>query len=95
MAERLRILVVDDDDVDRMAVRRALRASGIDADVTEAEDATTALDRVQSSRYDCALFDFRMPGSDGLELLRRLRADGIAIPVIMLTGFGDEQTAVN
>jgi len=94
MAERLRILVVDDDDVDRMAVRRSLKASGIDADVTEAEDATTALDRVQSSRYDCALFDFRMPGSDGLELLRRLRADGIAIPVIMLTGFGDEQTAV-
>lgn len=94
MEEKLRILVVDDDDVDRMAVRRSLKASGIDAEVTEAGDATAALDFVHASRYDCALFDFRMPGSDGLELLRRMRADGISTPVIMLTGFGDEQTAV-
>jgi signal transduction histidine kinase len=94
MEERLKLLVVDDDDVDRMAVRRSLKASGIDADVTEAGDAAAALDRIRSSRYDCALFDFRMPGSDGLELLRQIRADGLGIPVIMLTGFGDEQTAV-
>ena len=94
MEEKLKILVVDDDDVDRMAVRRSLKASGIDAEVTEAGDATGALDCMQRSRYDCALFDYRMPGSDGLELLRRMRADGIATPVIMLTGFGDEQTAV-
>jgi signal transduction histidine kinase len=94
MEEKLRVLVVDDDDVDRMAVRRSLKASGIDAEITEAGDATAALDCMHSSRYDCALFDFRMPGSDGLELLRRMRADGISTPVIMLTGFGDEQTAV-
>lgn len=94
MEERLRIIVIDDDDVDRMAVRRSLKASGIDADVTEASDAETALARLHESRFDCALCDFRMPGSDGLELLRRLRAEGIPVPVIMLTGFGDEQTAV-
>ncbi len=94
MEERLRILIVDDDDVDRIAVRRSLKASGIDADMTEAPDAATALEHLRGSHYDCALFDFRMPGSDGLELLRQLRADGIGIPVIMLTGFGDEQTAV-
>jgi signal transduction histidine kinase len=94
MEEKLRVLVVDDDDVDRMAVRRSLKASGIDAEITEAGDATAALDCMHSSKYDCALFDFRMPGSDGLELLRRMRTDGISTPVIMLTGFGDEQTAV-
>jgi signal transduction histidine kinase len=95
MEERLRVLVVDDDDVDRMAVRRSLKASGIDAEVTEAEDAASALERIRSAIYDCALFDFRMPGSDGLELLRQIRADGVGTPVIMLTGFGDEQTAVD
>ncbi|HUQ19208.1 MAG TPA: response regulator, partial [Gemmatimonadaceae bacterium] len=95
MEDRLNILVVDDDDVDRMAVRRSLKASGIDADVTEAENASDAIDRVRGGRFDCALFDFRMPGEDGLELLRRLRADGFEMPVIMLTGFGDEQTAVD
>src|SRR5687768_892447 len=95
MEERLKVLVVDDDDVDRMAVRRSLKASGIDAEITEAEDAATALERIRSASYDCALFDFRMPGSDGLELLRQIRADGVGTPVIMLTGFGDEQTAVD
>ena len=95
MEERLRVLVVDDDDVDRMAVRRSLKASGIDAEITEAEDATAALQQIRSASFDCALFDFRMPGSDGLELLRQIRADGVGTPVIMLTGFGDEQTAVD
>jgi len=95
MEERLRVLVVDDDDVDRMAVRRSLKASGIDAEITEAEDAATALRQIRSASFDCALFDFRMPGSDGLELLRQIRADGVGTPVIMLTGFGDEQTAVD
>ena len=94
MEERLRVIVIDDDDVDRMAVRRSLKASGIDADVTEAADAESALACLHESLFDCALCDFRMPGSDGLELLRRLRAEGISVPVIMLTGFGDEQTAV-
>jgi signal transduction histidine kinase/DNA-binding response OmpR family regulator len=94
MEERLKVLVVDDDDIDRMAVRRSLKATGIEADVTEAPDAETALSHIRSSRYDLGLFDFRMPGSDGLELLRQIRADGVGIPVIMLTGFGDEQTAV-
>jgi signal transduction histidine kinase len=91
---QVRLLVVDDDDVDRMAVRRSLRASGIDADVVEVGDARAALESLRASRFDCALFDFRMPGSDGLELLRQVRAEGVMTPVIMLTGFGDEQTAV-
>jgi signal transduction histidine kinase len=95
MEERLRVLVVDDDDVDRMAVRRSLKASGIEADITEAEDASSALQQIRTASFDCALFDFRMPGSDGLELLRQIRADGVGTPVIMLTGFGDEQTAVD
>jgi signal transduction histidine kinase len=95
MEERLKVLVVDDDDVDRMAVRRSLKASGIEADVTEAADAAAALEYARAARFDCGLFDFRMPGSDGLELLRQLRAENIQMPVIMLTGFGDEQTAVD
>jgi signal transduction histidine kinase/CheY-like chemotaxis protein len=91
---RVRVLVVDDDDVDRMAVRRSLRSSGIEADVVEVGDARGALESLRANHFDCALFDFRMPGSDGLELLRQVRAEGVLTPVIMLTGFGDEQTAV-
>lgn len=95
MAERgLKILVVDDDDVDRMAVRRALKASGLEASVTEADDAQSALARLAKEHFDCTLLDYRMPGSDGLDVVRLARDKGILVPFIMLTGFGDEQTAV-
>jgi len=77
MEERLKVLVVDDDDIDRMAVRRSLKASGIDADVTEATDAAGALEQVRASRFDCGLFDFRMPGSDGLEQIELPRKIGV------------------
>ena len=90
----LKILVVDDDDVDRMAVRRALKASGLEASVTEAEDAGSALNRLSKEHFDCTLLDYRMPGSDGLDVVRQAREKGILVPFIMLTGFGDEQTAV-
>ena len=90
----LKILVVDDDDVDRMAVRRALKASGLEATVTEAEDAAGALAKLSREHFDCTLLDYRMPGSDGLDVVRAARERGILVPFIMLTGFGDEQTAV-
>ncbi|MEO8578434.1 MAG: ATP-binding protein, partial [Gemmatimonadales bacterium] len=95
MADRaLKILVVDDDDVDRMAVRRALKQTGLEATVTEAPDASTALAMLAKQHFDCTLLDYRMPGSDGLEVMRNAREKGIHTPFIMLTGFGDEQTAV-
>jgi signal transduction histidine kinase/DNA-binding response OmpR family regulator len=90
----LKILVVDDDDVDRMAVKRALKASGLEASVTEADDATSALAKLAKEHFDCTLLDYRMPGSDGLDVVRAARERGILVPFVMLTGFGDEQTAV-
>ena len=95
MADRtLKILVVDDDDVDRMAVRRALKSTGLDATVSEAHDAATALAMLSKQHFDCTLLDYRMPGSDGLDVVRSAREKGLHTPFIMLTGFGDEQTAV-
>ncbi len=95
MAEQsLNILVVDDDDVDRMAVKRALKSTGFDVTVTEAENAEAALAMLEKQAFDCALLDYRMPGNDGLEVVRRAREKGLLVPFIMLTGFGDEQTAV-
>jgi signal transduction histidine kinase len=90
----LKILVVDDDDVDRMAVRRALKASGLDVNIVEVDSADAALSKLSNEHFDCALCDFRMPGTDGLAVIRAARDKGILTPFIMLTGFGDEQTAV-
>ena len=93
--DRLRILVIDDDEVDRMMVRRALKASGVGADFDEAPDARSALEKLSGRAYDCALLDFHLPDMDGLSVIRAARSAGAATPIIVLTGQGDEQLAVD
>ena len=90
----LRLLVVDDDEVDRMAVRRALRASGEACELAEAVDASSAMTALVEGAFDCAFLDYQLPDGDGLGVLRRAREAGVSTPIVMLTGFGDEQVAV-
>lgn len=78
-----------------MAVRRTLRAAGLDATLTEASDYAAALVALGERAFDCVLLDYRLPGIDGLAALRDLRERGIIAPVVMLTGQGDEQLAVD
>lgn len=90
----LDILLVDDDDLDRVAVRRMLAASDLQTSLLEVNDALSALDAMLGRRFDCVLLDFNMPKLDGMAVLRRMRALGMETPVIMLTGQGDEALAV-
>ena len=93
---QLSILLVDDDEVDRLALRRALDKAGLgDLSVVEAERARDAFTHITSTPFDCAFFDFRLPDRDGVALLRDVRAAGVRTPVIVLTGFGDEQTVLD
>ncbi|HEU4583933.1 MAG TPA: ATP-binding protein [Polyangiaceae bacterium] len=92
--DALKILIVDDDEVDRMTVRRALRSQGIGAELVEASDAASALQLLRSGSIDCTFLDFYMPGHDGLWLVQQARAAGIFTPLIVLTGQGDERIAV-
>ena len=94
MSDPLRVLVVDDDAVDRMAVRRALRAGGIGAHVEEAEDVAGALAALRDQRFDCVFLDYQLPGGDGLRVLREARASGNDTPIVMLTGQRDDVVAV-
>lgn len=94
MSEHVAILVVDDDLLDRAAVRRALKASGLVADVVEAENDAAAMTALSTRSFDVLLLDYQLPGTDGLALLRAIRAAGIDTPVIVMTGQGDEQLAV-
>jgi signal transduction histidine kinase len=95
MARNLCVLLVDDDEVDRMAVRRALRTGDLTVDVTEVTNAKEAREHLSKGGYDCVLLDFRLPEQNGLSLVRQLRQAGVAIPIIVLTGQGDEQIAVD
>ncbi len=90
----LRLLIIDDDDVDRMALQRTLKASHVAATLQEVTSVTAGFEAAQKNVYDCILLDYQLPDGDGLTLLRRLRAAQIETPVVVMTGHGDEQLAV-
>jgi signal transduction histidine kinase len=91
----LRILIVDDDEVDRIAVRRAIKTAGIQVEVHEAETCAGAISILKTQLFDCIFLDYRLPDQDGLALVQMIRAEGILSPLIVLTGQGDEQIAVD
>ena len=78
-----RIVVVDDDEALRGAVRRALRLEGYDVEV--AGDGAQALDQLGGLRADLVVLDVLMPVLDGVTACRRLRESGDDTPVLMLT----------
>ena len=89
MSQAIRILVVDDDLIDRLAIRRAIEQSDLDAEVDEAGTASEALDKA-AGKLDCWLLDHELPGMSGTELTRQLRDSGDLTPVILVTGKHDE-----
>ncbi len=87
-----KILVVDDEASIRSALRMILEYEGYR--VEEAENGAAALDAVRRAFYDGVLLDVKMPGMDGMETLEALRAVEPTLPVVMLTGHGTLETAV-
>jgi len=82
--KRMRILVVDDERAVRDSLRRALELEGYEIEL--AADGREALYRMEGDRDpDAVILDVLMPGIDGLEVCRRLRATGNHVPVLMLT----------
>jgi excisionase family DNA binding protein len=91
-SERPRILVVDDESSIRDLLAKTLSLS--DYDVDTAPDGRAALERLRMYVYDLLIVDLKMPGIDGLTVIReakRLKAD---IPVIVITGFSTESAAI-
>ncbi|NEQ33603.1 MAG: response regulator [Leptolyngbya sp. SIO4C5] len=93
-ANLLKILIVDDDEIDRLAVRRAFRKANIPLQFDEAENCQTAIAMLRQLSFDCIFLDYRLPDMSGLELVKALRQAGLKIPLIVLTGQGDEEIAV-
>jgi len=77
------VLVVEDEPKLRSVLCQGIREAGYAVD--SAGDGPTALELTQQSIYDALVLDVMLPGFDGLELLRRLRADDVWTPVLMLT----------
>lgn len=90
----LRVLIVDDDETDRASIRRCLQQSDFTVEADEAESASEALRCVASKEYDCILLDYSLPDMDGLMLFEKIRTAAPDAPVLICTGHGHENIAV-
>ena len=90
----IRTLIVDDSSVMRKIVERALRQAGLELLVVyEAGSGTDALEVLKAQQVDLILSDINMPAMDGLEFLRQIRAQNLAVgvPVVMITTESSEE----
>ena len=89
----MNVLLVEDDPLVLLGAEQALSLAGIT--VRTATSAEAALTSFASARPDAVVSDIRLPGADGFELLRRVRAQDNEVPVILITGHGDIRMAVD
>jgi excisionase family DNA binding protein len=90
---RQRVLVVDDEASIRDLLSKTLALAEYDVDT--APDGTSALDRIRAFGYDLLITDLKMPGMDGLTLIRQARRIKTDLPVIIITGFSTESSAID
>jgi two-component system copper resistance phosphate regulon response regulator CusR len=88
----MRILVVEDEAVAADVLARGLREHAYAVDV--ASNGAAALERAGTNDYDLIILDVLLPGINGLDLCRRLRANGLAAPILMLTARGEPDRRV-
>ena len=92
MADKSRILVVDDEDPLRTILSSELVSVGYE--VSSASDGEEAISMVQNKKFDLVLLDIKMPKVDGFEVLKFIKKGFPGIKVIMLTGFADLKNAI-
>ncbi len=91
MPGKAKLLIVDDEDTLRLLVRSELEQRGYDVD--EADSGETALEKMETDHFTLVILDIRMPGIDGMEVLKRIREKNLAEKVIMLTGVDELKIA--
>ncbi len=92
MEKKIKLLIVDDEEAFLNAIARRLEMRGFI--VSKAADGAEALDLARNQQFDLALVDLKMPGMNGQELLEILKREHKFIEVIILTGHGSLDSAV-
>ena len=95
MTHPLRLLLIDDDELDRLSITRILnQQTSMVVEVCEARTGDVGLTLIQEQQFDAILLDFRLPDQSGLDVLRKLRADGVRrTAIIMLSNQEDDALA--
>lgn len=93
MTQLKKILLVDDDDDLREALSEQLIMTE-DFDVFEASNGSDAMDRAKEALYDLVILDVGLPDTDGRELCRRMRKQGVKSPILMLTGHDSDADTI-
>jgi two-component system, LuxR family, response regulator FixJ len=92
MSSKVKVYVIDDDEAMRDSLNFLLDCAGLE--VTLFETAQQFLDALPGLDFGCVVSDVRMPGIDGIELLRRMKASQSKFPILIMTGHGDVPLAV-
>src|SRR6266436_4203299 len=92
MPSKGKVYVIDDDEAMRDSLNFLLQSAGFD--VALFENALNFLDALSELEFGCVVSDVRMPGLDGIELLKRMKTRYGAFPIIIMTGHGDVPLAV-
>src|ERR1041385_8314358 len=87
-----KVLIIDDEKSIRRSLREIMEFEKFSVD--EAEDGQSGFTKITSEQYDLVICDVKMPKLDGLELLQRLSKEAVDVPLIMMSGHGNIETAV-
>lgn len=94
MKDKLHILVIEDDELDRMIIKRALEGADSNIGIVFADSMENGKKAVTGHTYDCIFIDYNLPGGNGLEMMKYIREAGNNSPIIVVTSQGDERIAV-
>lgn len=88
--QRIRVLLVDDDKVDRMAVERLVQDKGLSYDLKTAASMAEGIEQIDKFKFDVILLDYQLGDGTGLDLMKEIKET----PVVFVTGSGSEEIAV-
>jgi len=93
--EKLKVLMVEDNPTDALIVKKRLqRDNAFEYDITHVVSGESAILALGKNSFDITLLDYNLPKKSGLETLKEMKAKDIEMPIVMITGQGDEQVAV-
>lgn len=93
ISEPSKVLVVDDDEVVRLSYQRSLQAANCNVEVEAALCGEDALEALECKRFDVVLLDLRMPGMDGMSVLKAIKHAWPTSGVIVITGYPTVESA--